>query len=263
MKAPIAPVTRSTTPFNATIDRPITLLGVWAHPDDEAYLSSVLMHRVIAAGGRVVLLSATKGELGGTGAADELAGVRANELRAAMSVLGVSDVRFLGYADGGCGEADITVATQSVLEVIEDVGPDLVVTFGPDGITGHLDHIAVSGWTTRAAVAAGCEHLLYATMPDEFARRHEALHERIGIWMDGKPRTVSSPKIALHVVPTPTERRAKAKALRAHASQTSSLIELIGAETFDSWWVDEYFRRPAADELAAFTFRRAASWRVA
>jgi len=39
--------------------------------------------------------------------------------------------------------------------------------------------------------------------------------------------------------------------------------ELLGAETFDSWWVDEYFRRPAADERAAFTFRRAASWRVA
>ncbi len=41
-----------------------TLLGVWAHPDDEAYLSSALMASVRRDGGRVVVATATRGELG-------------------------------------------------------------------------------------------------------------------------------------------------------------------------------------------------------
>jgi LmbE family N-acetylglucosaminyl deacetylase len=40
------------------------MLGVWAHPDDEAYLSTVLMHRIVESGGRVVVVTATRGELG-------------------------------------------------------------------------------------------------------------------------------------------------------------------------------------------------------
>jgi len=262
MRSPTAPIARSTTPIIATIDRPITLLGVWAHPDDEAYLSSALMHRVVEAGGRVVLLSATKGELGGAADGGELAERRADELRTAMSALGVNDVRFLDYADGRCREADSAEATRSIVDVIEAVEPDLIVTFGPDGITGHPDHIAVSRWTTRAAVVAGCRQLLYATMTAEFARRHQDLHDDLGIWMDGGPRTILSPDIAMHVVPTENERRAKAKALRAHASQTTSLIELIGDETFDGWWVDEYFRKPTAYELGARTSSGVGSWRL-
>src|SRR4051812_6743095 len=260
MRSATAPSSRRTTAFDATIDRPITLLGVWAHPDDEAYLSSALMQRVIAAGGRVVLLSATKGELGGASAAGELAERRAEELRTAMSALGVTDVRFLEYADGSCRHADSAKATRSIVEVIEDVEPDLIVTFGPDGITGHPDHIAVSRWTTRAAVASRCRDVLYATMTADFARRHQALHDHLGIWMGAGPRTFLSPDIAMHVIPTETERRAKAQALRAHASQTTSLIEMIGDETFDGWWVDEYFRRPTAYELGARTSSGVGSW---
>ncbi|MGZ4724906.1 MAG: PIG-L deacetylase family protein, partial [Ilumatobacteraceae bacterium] len=117
-----------------------TLLGVWAHPDDEAYLSAATMSRVLSSGGRVVLATATRGERGGTDDPQLLAEIRERELRRAMSIIGVDDVRLLGYADGECADADFDQAAGSIAALIDDVSPDLIVTFGPDGITHHPDH---------------------------------------------------------------------------------------------------------------------------
>jgi LmbE family N-acetylglucosaminyl deacetylase len=247
---------------DATTDQPITLLGVWAHPDDEAYLSAVTMNRVVNAGGRVVVATATRGELGGSATDPRLlAGLRERELRSAMSNLGVDDVRFLGYADGECADAEVDDAVRSIADLIDDVHPDVIVTFGPDGITHHPDHIAVSRWTTAAAVAVGHQGLLYATMTDEFARRHDDLHTTLGVWMGGgEPFPIPAADLALHVVPTRRERELKGRVLRAHSSQISGLIEMIGAKAFDDWWVDEFFRRPTAAELVVEHRVGAGSW---
>jgi LmbE family N-acetylglucosaminyl deacetylase len=230
--------------------RPMTMLGVWAHPDDESYLSSVLMSRIVTVGGRVVLATATRGERGGSGDPAELAVVRERELRSAMSSLCVRDLRFLGYEDGECPGVNPFEATASIIALIDDVRPDIVVTFGPDGITGHPDHVAISKWTTAAAIATGHEKLLYATMTEDFVSSREALHTELGVWMEGEPCSVPDDDIALHVAPTARERELKRRALRAHASQVSPLIELIGDDAFDGWWVDEFFRRPTLDEWA-------------
>jgi LmbE family N-acetylglucosaminyl deacetylase len=231
--------------------RPMTLLGVWAHPDDESFMSAVLMSRVLKVGGRVVLATATRGEAGGTGDPEELAVLRERELRTAMAGLCVRDIRMLGYADGECSNADPEEAVRSIVALIEDVRPDVIVTFGPDGVTGHPDHIAVSRWTTAAAAALGHDRLLYVTMTDEFMAQHEWLHAELGVWMGGEPLSVAESDLALRLVPTPRERELKRRALRAHASQTSRLIDLVGADAFDGWWVDEFFRRPTAEEWSA------------
>ncbi len=239
----------------------ITLLGVWAHPDDESYLSAALMNRVVNAGGRVILATATRGERGGTALDPRLLGdLRERELRTAMSILGVDDVRLLDYGDGDCANAAFGEAMHSIADLIEEVHPDVIVTFGPDGITHHPDHMAVSGWTTAAAAAVGHGGLLYATMTDEFARQHNDLHTTLGLWMGGEPCPVSNEDLALHVVPTRREQELKRLALRAHSSQISGLIEMIGADAFDAWWVDEFFRRPTADELVAEQCVGAGPW---
>ena len=241
--------------------RPITLLGVWAHPDDESYLSAVTMNRVVNAGGRVVLATATRGERGGTASDPRLlAEIRERELRTAMSILGVDDVRLLGYGDGECADAERDEAMRSIADLIEDVHPDVVVTFGPDGITHHPDHVAVSSWTTAAAAAVGHQGLFYATMTEDFTRQHDDLHTTLGVWMGGEPCPVPDEDLALHVAPTRRERELKRRALRAHASQICGLIEMIGADAFDAWWVDEFFRRPTADELVAESDVGVGSW---
>ena len=229
----------------------MTMLGVWAHPDDEAFLSAVLMSRIVKVGGRVVVATATRGEGGGAGDPEALAEIRERELRAAMACLCVRDVRFLGYADGQCADADAEEAICSIVALIEEIDPDIIVTFDPYGMTGHPDHIAVSGWVTAAAAAVGHEGLIYATMTNDCAERNASLHARLGIWMGDEPRTVPHEDLALYVVPTPRERELKNRALRAHASQVSRLVELMGAEAFEEWCANEHFRRPTFDEWFA------------
>lgn len=231
---------------------PLTMLGVWAHPDDEAYLSATLMHRVIDAGGRVILLTATRGEFGSSdsdGDGTGLATLRERELRSAMRVIGVSDVRFLGLSDGACELADDETMTAVIADVIAQEEPDVVVTFGPDGITGHPDHQAVSRWTIGAWRRWPRSELLLATMTDEFLDRNEELHERIGLSMGPPLRSVPASDLALEVVPSADEQRRKLQVLDAHASQTTALVHLMGRRAFECWWSHEMFRLPSRDDI--------------
>ena len=82
-----------------------TILGVWAHPDDEAYLSGGLMAMARDAGSRVVCVTATRGELGTPDPVmwppERLAAERTGELARSLEILGVTEHHWLGYADGG------------------------------------------------------------------------------------------------------------------------------------------------------------------
>src|SRR3954470_3062332 len=161
-----------------------TLLGVWAHPDDEAYLSAALMADHRRRGDRVVVVTATLGEHG-TGdpvawPPARLAARRHLELRASLTTVGVEELHLLGYEDGTCDGLDDAVATGRIARVMADVRPDLVVTFGPDGVTGHPDHRAVSRWATDAwARTVPSAELWYPTFTPDFHRTWGGLNEQI------------------------------------------------------------------------------------
>src|SRR3990170_6532523 len=80
-----------------------TILGVWAHPDDETYLTAGLMARAAREGDRVVCLTATRGEGGSMDHErwpPELMGeVRETELMRGLAILGVTEHLFLGFPD--------------------------------------------------------------------------------------------------------------------------------------------------------------------
>lgn len=236
---------------------PSRLLGVWAHPDDEAYLSAGLMARVVEAGGSVTILTASGGEKGTADPAlydsDEFAVFRRGELVASLAELGVTDVRFLGLRDGECDLADDDTQIRTVLDVIEDVHPDAIVTFGPDGITGHPDHRTVSRWTTRAWNRTDrTAELLYAAMTKDFLARHADLHDRLGVFDEyGRtPASIMTSDVVLGCRLTPTELERKRRALARHASQTIGLADIIGEETYLRWWIDETFRSATARDGA-------------
>src|SRR5881396_1594435 len=118
-----------------------TILGVWAHPDDETYLSAGLMALARRQGRRVVCVTATRGE---DGSFDEerwppasLGAVREQELIRSLEVLGVTEHHWLDYHDGTCAGVDPEEGVQRVLGILRDADPDSVFTFGPDGMTGH------------------------------------------------------------------------------------------------------------------------------
>ena len=224
-----------------------TLLGVWAHPDDEAYLSAALMHRVRKAGGRVVVATATLGEAGlDSLSPDQVAVLRHQELQDALAVLDVRDLHIFGYPDGGCPDVDHGEGVERVEALIRDVRPDVIVTFGPDGITGHPDHAAVSRWTIEAWRRVGHGELLLATTTDAFRIEKDSVHEQLGVSI---PQSMPDGDVALRVTPNLAERARKRDALDAHHSQTAPFAELLGYSAFHDWFVDECFRTPTPDDL--------------
>jgi LmbE family N-acetylglucosaminyl deacetylase len=242
------------------VERPLPtrVLGVWAHPDDECYLSAGLMSRVVANGGNVRLVCATRGELGtddpdlfGT---DRFARMRESELESSLAVLGVHDLRFLGLRDGACADADERRMATAIADEIVDFVPDAIVTFGPDGITGHSDHRAVSRWTTAAAASASRAELLYATVSHEHAARHRRMHDSLGLFAaleGGRPASIPSHRLALRCSLDHGELIRKRRALACHGSQTDGLAALMGEDVYFGWWRDECFRHPTPAESSA------------
>jgi len=160
-----------TQPTSAGIDR---LLAIFAHPDDESFGCAGTFAAITKRGGSVTLVCATRGEAGeispaSTATPDTLGEVREAELLAAMNHLGVTDIRFLDYRDSGmagtaendeprafvnAAEADIAATLQGI---IDEVRPQVVITFGADGMYGHPDHLMAHRTTTAAVLAQGAE----------------------------------------------------------------------------------------------------------
>lgn len=171
--------TTTTEPDAAIADRDVTragltepLLLIFAHPDDESFGCAGVMAAAAERGIPVTLISATRGEAGKTGVPEldtpEILGVvREQELRAAAAAVGVGDVRFLGYRDSGMAGTpenddprafalapdDEVVA--KLVSHIRAVRPATVLTFGPEGIYGHPDHLAAHRTAVAAVAAAG------------------------------------------------------------------------------------------------------------
>ena len=228
-----------------TFDASTTLLGIWAHPDDEAYCSSGLMAQVRDAGSRVVVVTATRGEHGTDDPLSwppELLGpLRERELQASLAEVGVYEHRWLPYRDGELAGLPLERGAAQLAPIIAEVQPDVIVTFGPDGMTGHADHRAISAWTTEAWRRTGSRaELWYATLTPDFHRKWGALNDQVGLWADQPPSTATA-DLAAHVHLSGTALLRKHRALRAHASQTEALEELVGAATYRQWWSDEYF----------------------
>ena len=228
-----------------------TVLGVWAHPDDEAYLSGGLMALAADAGSRVVCVTATRGERGTPDPVrwppDRLAAERTTELARCLDVLGVREHHWLGYRDGACAAVPAEAAIARLCELIGDVRPDTVLTFGPHGNTGHPDHRTVSAWTTAAfdRAARPGARLLHTAVTDRWARRWTAVNERLGVFQDGYPVTAAESAVAIDLVLGPDQVARKVRALRAPATQTAALIEMMGAGEYAAWVAEEAFAERA------------------
>ena len=223
------------------------LLGVWAHPDDEAYLTAGLMSSARAAGHRVVVATATRGEHGTddphSWPPERLATIREHEMAASLAALGVTEHRWLGHVDGTLDQVPATEGIAQVAALIDEIRPDTIVTFGPDGMTGHSDHRTVSGWVTAAWEEAGrVGRLWYATVTPEFHQQWASVNDDVGFWFEGTtPPSDESSDLAFAVHCDDALLDRKVVALQAHASQTLPLIRQVGAERYRRWWATESF----------------------
>jgi LmbE family N-acetylglucosaminyl deacetylase len=243
-----------------------TVLGIWAHPDDEAFLSAGLMAAAREAGNRVVCVTATLGEHGTDDPRcwppDRLGAVREHELRASLAALDVTEHHLLGLADGALAAQPADVITRHLAQIIDITEPDTIVTFGPDGMTGHEDHQTVSAWATAAhAAAASDARLLYATTTEEFVRAWGPFREEFNIFLaEGLPLRTRASDLAVSLRLEPAAVDRKIVALRAQASQTAALFAALGEERVRQWWSTETF---VAADTARARVRDWGTWRVA
>lgn len=128
------------------------IAAVFAHPDDEAF----------GPGGTLALLSkthdvhliiATGGEAGKNSLKSKvklLSNVRKEELRESAKILGIKKVYFLGFYDGTLSNNLYHKLASKIQKKLEQIKPETVITFEPNGVSGHIDHITVSFVTTFA-----------------------------------------------------------------------------------------------------------------
>src|SRR5215208_2411556 len=140
--------------------KPLRLMCVLAHPDDESLGNGGMLAKYAAEGVETYLVTATRGERGWQGAEQDNPGmaalgtIREAELRAAAQVLGLREFHFLDYIDGDLDHADPAEAIAKIVTHLRRVKPHVVLTFGPAGAYGHPDHIAICQFATAACVAA-------------------------------------------------------------------------------------------------------------
>jgi N-acetylglucosamine malate deacetylase 2 len=132
------------------------LAGVFAHPDDESRIVGGALARAAAAGVEVSLYCATRGEAGDPGRSPQnTAALRGTELRAACATLGITTLWLDDFPDGGLDVVDGGLLDERIVRFLRTVRPQTVVTFGPDGRTGHPDHIVIGQRAEAAFHAAG------------------------------------------------------------------------------------------------------------
>ncbi len=133
----------------------LTLMAIFAHPDDEAFGTGGTLAKYAAEGNDVYLVTATRGEAGQIAEPDlattaNLPYVREQELRCACQIYGIHPPRFLDYVDGQLPIVHQGQAVGKLVRIIRELRPQVLITFGPNGIYGHYDHIAVHRWATIA-----------------------------------------------------------------------------------------------------------------
>lgn len=235
-----------------------TVLGVWAHPDDDIYLSAGLMHVASAAGERVVDVTATRGEGGsmdhGRWPPDRMAEVRTAELLRSLEILGVHEHRFLdGFVDVDMDTSLDGPGAGQVRDLMAEVKPRTVLTFGPDGMTGHAAHKDVGRWATEAfhEVAPAGARLFYATYIPEVADEWVPKLEPFGIFRPGTPPVTPRGKLGIEYELPGDVLDLKLAAISAHESQVEGLLEVFGPEGFKQVMAGEYFRLAARKDPSA------------
>jgi LmbE family N-acetylglucosaminyl deacetylase len=170
---------------------PLTLMAVFAHPDDESFGTGGTLARYGADPDvRVVLVCATRGEAGEISdpelaTPERLGQVREQELRCATEALGVDQLYILDYRDSGMAGTPENLDPRSlamskfdevvgkIVAYIRQEQPDVIMTFDQTGGYGHPDHVAVH-YHTRAAFSAAADRLRYPEQIEAGLGAHQA-----------------------------------------------------------------------------------------
>jgi LmbE family N-acetylglucosaminyl deacetylase len=240
---------------------PLRLLCVFAHPDDESFAVAGIAKLYTERGVEIALVTATRGDAGRAGepplcSRDELPARREAELVEAAQILGIGHVTVLDYRDRHLAEAPPAKIRRELVAAVRRHRPHVVVTFDPDGVNQHPDHVAISRFASDAVAAAGDARWY----PDA---GHAHLAQRL-IWtspvlpwdVTKSPNLAGEPGVDF-LIDTARYRQIKAAALRAHRTQHVSIDrhffhlpdvdQILSVETFRQGYGPPLARRPSGD----------------
>jgi LmbE family N-acetylglucosaminyl deacetylase len=246
---------------------PRTIVSFHAHPDDETIITGGTLARAAADGHRVVLVFATRGEVGEVddgvlASGESLAERREVEARTAAGILGVARVAFLGYRDSGMADsdtldhpdafrsADVDDAARRLADLLRDEHADVLTVYDDHGGYGHPDHIQVHRVGLRATDLTAVPRIYAATM------NRDRILELIHAARDSLPEGVDQPEIDESQFGVPAAEITttvdvsgvidrKRAAMAAHASQipADSFFLAMPDELFAGSFGEEWFIR--------------------
>ena len=253
--------------------RPLRLMAVLAHPDDESLGFGGAIARYAGEGVGTYLVTATLGQRGrfhgkppgdpGHPGPDRLAEIREAELLAAAEALGVHELSLLGYMDGAVDQVVARDAIERIALHIRHARPQVMLTFGSDGAYGHPDHVAISQFTTAAIVRAadpafvppGTESIAPHAVSKLYFRvstaaewvAYQAITKRLSITVDGverEPRPWPDWEITT-AIDTREQWATVWRAVCCHASQVGAYEKLhdLPPDQHEALWGQQHFYR--------------------
>lgn len=196
-----------------------SIMGIFAHPDDETFGPGGTLAKYAAEGNAVSVVCVTQGQAGQDSGVPLTRGLgyqRKIELQEATKVLGVSSVTVLDFYDGTLNEQKFPLFKQAVEKEVLKAQPDIIIVYEREGISHHLDHIAV----TKAVIDLFDEGLIhpkkiyYFGIPKQFL----SLMKREGRGLDEKKM------IAIDIS---KYRKIKILAMKQHATQKKDWERII------------------------------------
>ena len=251
-----------------------TLVCFHAHPDDEVITTGGTIARAVEMRHRVVLVFATRGELGEVpndlAPGETLAQRRMAEAARAAVILGVSRIEYLGYRDSGMADeptnndddafwrADVEEAAERLAEILRSEAAEVVTIYDPIGGYRHPDHIQTHRVGLRAAQIARTPRVYEATADrDHFTEQIRTVSEHLGedlAFEMPAPEDFVDNFSGAHEITTRVDVRpyldVKRAALAAHSSQVpdSSFFLSMPDEIFAVAFGTEWFIRRDAPE---------------
>ena len=263
-------------------------LLVHAHPDDETINNGATMALYAAMGAQVTLITCTRGEEGeiltpelthlASSDTDALGEHRETELANAMKALGVADFRFLAqgegkYRDSGMmgtevnnrpdvfWQADLEVAADQLVKIIEEVKPHILITYDEIGGYGHPDHIQAHRVAMRASEKSDwqIQKIYWNTMPKSVLAESMAKMKELGSDFFGADNVDDLPfakddSFVTTLIDGNSYVEAKMAAMKAHHTQISldgpffALSDNLGLQV----WGNEYYTLVKGEKSAPF-----------
>ncbi len=242
-----------------------TILAIYAHPDDEAFSIGGTLARYAKEGHTVKLICATKGERGKITdpeikADTNISALREQELKDCCIILGIEPPIFLGYHDSGRLEpsqsnpkALLNVSELEIEKVLLKhlvrIKPDIIISFDPHGIYGHIDHIKINHaataafWSVGGVTKSPPKYLFYSIMPTQNLQALQRIRENSPL-SELEPHIYGLAENSFAaVIDVSDYLQVKMRAIRAHRSQVgpNSSFANIDALEWQEMLIKEVF----------------------